>query len=226
MKKAAVFALAAIAIVVVLVIVFQSKTGRIARLGKAEPVGNASLADGSSEDGTGDSRFRPVVNPDIPMVGRKPYDTGITNDQRVQHREDGMHVATEGIQIANSLHSTEGSVEEDLDFIEEILSIYRLSFQSNPVAGDNRMVMEALLGANPGDLIVFPSDHPDINSEGELVDRWGTPYFFHALSGTEMEIFSAGPDREFNTADDIQRSARDGQPLTGAEPTPEPDVDP
>ena len=135
----------------------------------------------------------------------------------MQETEEGKHVVIEAVQIAEGLHSPDSSAEEDLDYIEQILGIYRLSFQQNPVAGDNQMVMEALLGSNPRKLVVFPGNHPAINAQGELLDRWGNPYFFHALSGTEMEIFSAGPDGEFNTSDDVQRSDRDGQPLTGAE---------
>ena len=42
-----------------------------------------------------------------------------------------------------------------------------------------------------------------INSQGELIDPWGTPYFFHQLSGTEMEIHSAGPDKVMWTQDDL-----------------------
>jgi hypothetical protein len=42
-----------------------------------------------------------------------------------------------------------------------------------------------------------------INARGELVDYWGTPFFFHQLSGTEMEIRSAGPDRVMWTVDDL-----------------------
>ena len=41
------------------------------------------------------------------------------------------------------------------------------------------------------------------NERGELTDAWGTPYFFHQLSGTEMEIHSAGPDRRMFTGDDL-----------------------
>jgi len=47
------------------------------------------------------------------------------------------------------------------------------------------------------------SDGLRINAKGELVDYWGTPFFFHQLSGTQMEIHSAGPDRQMWTGDDI-----------------------
>ena len=42
-----------------------------------------------------------------------------------------------------------------------------------------------------------------LNAAGELVDPWGTPYFFHQLSATEMEIHSAGPDKVMWTRDDL-----------------------
>ncbi len=42
-----------------------------------------------------------------------------------------------------------------------------------------------------------------VNDNGELVDRWGTPYFFHQISGADTEIRSAGPDKIMYTADDI-----------------------
>ena len=42
-----------------------------------------------------------------------------------------------------------------------------------------------------------------INARGELIDNWGTPFFFHQVSGTEMEIRSAGPDMKMWTADDL-----------------------
>lgn len=159
-------------------------------------------------------------------VGKKNYDTGIRNDQRVKRDESGNRVVTEGVAIGRQLHSQEASAEEDLDYLEQIFGLYRLSFQLNPVAGDNQMIMEALLGNNPEKLVVFPSDHPSLDATGQLLDRWGTPYFFHALSGTKMEIFSAGPDREFNTSDDIQRTDREDLPLTGAEQEIDPNVEP
>ena len=39
--------------------------------------------------------------------------------------------------------------------------------------------------------------------KGELCDRWGRPFFFHQLSGTKMEIRSAGPARQLWTDDDV-----------------------
>lgn len=219
MKKAAIVAMiVAIAVAVLLVLYRSGSDSSFA----PDPSPGTSQGDSTGvENKTADQdseqpKIRPVENPDIEIVGRKPYDTGITDDRRVRTNEEGQHVATEAVEMAGRLHSPDSPAEEDLEYLEQILGIYRLSFQRNPVAGDNQMVMQALMGDNPRKLVVFPSNHPAINSDGELLDRWGTPYFFHALSGTEMEIFSAGPDKEFSTSDDVQRSYREDRPLTGA----------
>lgn len=76
-------------------------------------------------------------------------------------------------------------------------------FGGNPV-GTNPEITAALTGSNPKH-INFLSDQVGmrINDKGELVDTWGTPYFFHQLSGTVMEIHSAGPDKVMWTSDDL-----------------------
>jgi hypothetical protein len=50
---------------------------------------------------------------------------------------------------------------------------------------------------------VLPPDLASIDAQGRLLDRWGTPYFFHAVSRTELEIRSAGPDGKLGTDDDV-----------------------
>jgi hypothetical protein len=47
--------------------------------------------------------------------------------------------------------------------------------------------------------------HIALNPQGQLVDRWGTPLFFHALGGGRYEIRSAGPDKKLWTSDDLER---------------------
>jgi len=76
------------------------------------------------------------------------------------------------------------------------------TFGDNPV-GTNPEITQALQGANPKQLNFLKTDGNRVNATGELVDPWGTPYFFHQLSATEMEIRSAGPDRTMYTADDL-----------------------
>jgi hypothetical protein len=80
---------------------------------------------------------------------------------------------------------------------------YGSMFGGNPV-GTNPEITRALNGHNPRRVrFINPESGLRINGRGELVDYWGTPFFFHQLSGTEMEIHSAGPDRRMWTADDL-----------------------
>jgi hypothetical protein len=62
----------------------------------------------------------------------------------------------------------------------------------------------ALLGNNLKQIKLEVPAGSHLNGEGEMCDRWGTPYFFHQVSATEMEIRSAGPDRKMWTGDDSQ----------------------
>jgi hypothetical protein len=80
---------------------------------------------------------------------------------------------------------------------------YGSQFGGNPV-GTNPEITQALNGNNPKQAKFLSVESGlRINARGELVDYWGTPFFFHQLSGTEMEIRSAGPDRVMWTADDL-----------------------
>ena len=80
---------------------------------------------------------------------------------------------------------------------------YGSMFDGNPV-GTNLEITRALDGENPKETrFLRPEAGMRTNNIGELIDSWGTPYFFHQLSGHEMEIRSAGPDRIMWTSDDL-----------------------
>src|SRR5262249_38129899 len=80
---------------------------------------------------------------------------------------------------------------------------YGSTFSGNPV-GNNSEIAAALNGENPKQIKFIDSEKGlRINGKGELVDSWGTPFFFHQLSATDMEVRSAGPDRIMWTGDDL-----------------------
>jgi hypothetical protein len=76
-----------------------------------------------------------------------------------------------------------------------------------------------LRGQNSAHERFLPDNHPALNAQGQLVDRWGTPIFFHAVGGGRFEVRSAGPDRKLWTDDDLHRNA-DGSFRRGAELNP------
>ena len=68
----------------------------------------------------------------------------------------------------------------------------------------NPEITAALMGDNPKHInFVTPDSGLRVNEKGEMLDAWGTPLFFHQISGHEMEIRSAGEDRKMWTFDDL-----------------------
>jgi hypothetical protein len=106
-------------------------------------------------------------------------------------------------QLADMLNASNGTIQTDLKILGDVFDAWQTNFprQGNPV-GENADITAALAGANDLKFAFIPRRHPAIDSDGELCDRWGTPFRFHQVSGHHMEIRSAGPDRKFGTADD------------------------
>jgi hypothetical protein len=65
----------------------------------------------------------------------------------------------------------------------------------------------AFLGNNPAHDRFLPGRHVALNGRGQLVDRWGSPLFFHSLGAMRFELRSAGPDKILWNDDDIHRNA-------------------
>jgi hypothetical protein len=82
---------------------------------------------------------------------------------------------------------------------------YGAMFGGNPV-GTNPEITSQLSGNNPKHINFLNAEAGmRINENGELVDPWGRPYFFHQISAYEMEIRSAGADGKMWTPDDLVR---------------------
>jgi hypothetical protein len=92
---------------------------------------------------------------------------------------------------------------DDVESVKNLLQEYRRSFGAMPVGELNDEIVRRLQGENPQGIAVLPRTHPSINSDGELMDRWGTPYRFHPESAWHMTVRSAGPDRKMWTTDDV-----------------------
>ena len=105
--------------------------------------------------------------------------------------------------LADALNSPATNIAADLRLVALVLETFRSNFPrtGNPV-GLNSEITATLTGQNSLRLALIPPDHPAITREGELTDRWGSPFFFHAESATHMTITSAGPDKKLHTPDD------------------------
>ena len=98
--------------------------------------------------------------------------------------------------------NTDPEVAAAFDKIGLMLRDYRSLTGENPV-GTNAEMMQAIMGGNPKGAQLGPPEGQQLNASGELIDRWGTPYFFHQLGKDLMEIRSAGPDRRMWNDDDL-----------------------
>lgn len=95
-------------------------------------------------------------------------------------------------------------IEAEIEEVQLALRDFRTRLGGNPV-GNNAEITKALLGDNLKQVKIPVPSGAQLNGDGELCDRWGTPFFFHQLSATRMEIRSAGPDRKMWSADDVQK---------------------
>lgn len=110
--------------------------------------------------------------------------------------------------------TTNDTALDDVQSVSMILEEYRRAFGAMPVGELNDEIVRRLQGENPKGIAVLPKTHPAINAQGELLDRWGTPYRFHPESAWDMTVRSAGPDKAMWTQDDILTARLEGYELT------------
>jgi len=93
-------------------------------------------------------------------------------------------------QVMTSLHSLLSTVK------------YLSQGKSYP-SGLNVEVTNSLLGLNSRKVGYIPEDSIRLNEYGELIDTFGSPYWFHTSAQGHLKVVSAGPDRLMHTADDV-----------------------
>ena len=99
--------------------------------------------------------------------------------------------------------------QNDLTLMSRLMDNSRLLLKSaaNRPLSANEDWADFLRGKNSGHERFLPDNHIALNTNGQLIDRWGTPLFFHALGGGRYDVRSAGPDRKLWTDDDIHRNS-------------------
>lgn len=122
-----------------------------------------------------------------------------------------------GETILRGYATSASTPENDLTLMSHLMDNFMLLVKSatdRPMSA-NEDWANALRGNNPAHERFLPDQHSALNPAGQLVDRWQTPLFFHALGGHRFEIRSAGPDKKMWTDDDLHRNA-DGSFRRGA----------
>ncbi len=150
------------------------------------------------DSSAGSVRNDTVANPK-PPASREKSEKPLTGELILQHYAEPSR-----------------SAEEDLTEMAHALDNFALLVKGNsPIPlGANEEIANALKGRNRVQMRFLPDTHRAFNPKGQIIDRWGTPLFFHANDRTRLDIRSAGPDQVMWTADDLHRK-HDGSFLRG-----------
>jgi len=119
-----------------------------------------------------------------------------------------------GTAMLKNYGSTRQPPTQDLTDLHRVWENFTLLIKAPLPLGANEDIAAALLGKNPDKLVFVTPDAAHLNASGQLIDRWQSPLFFHAIDQRRLDIRSAGPDRQMWTADDLHRRY-DGQFVTG-----------
>jgi hypothetical protein len=157
----------------------------------------------SSQNGTAGVSNLPVVEPKSPTnssVAAPDRTTNVAGSNGLAFRAASPNpVSVSGVDT-NELPALPPLTV--LDKARVLIHNYHAAFGENPV-GTNPEITAALKGKNPKQINFVEDSSLRVNDKGEMVDGYGTPFFFHQISGQEMEIRSAGKDRILWTPDDL-----------------------
>ena len=147
------------------------------------------------------SQNEEVDQPLAPSKLKRVVEVPEPNDPRVNRLPDGRVEYLIAFDTSMQINQNADPLQS-IYAVEQLFADYRYAYKENPVGSENAEITQQLLGKNPK-RIVFIDPRCAALRGTELVDQWGTPFFFHALSGQHMQVRSAGPDRQLWTADDV-----------------------
>jgi hypothetical protein len=83
---------------------------------------------------------------------------------------------------------------------------YETEYGVSPPGSDNASLIKALEGDNPRKIEFINLKPTDTDSAGEIIDSWGTPLQIIMTNPNHPVVKSAGPDKIWNTKDDLSNS--------------------
>ena len=180
---------AAVAVAAVGVVVAFSFQSRLIDRKAAKPVSNPSAHLGTPGSDTSSPAAAPTPSTSTFLM------TSLPGALQSTESHQGANFST-----GDATQRQAGANDTGLLAVKGMLRDYRAMMGENPI-GNNAEIAKALLGGNSRG-VQFSNSQMKLDKDGQLVDRWNHPYFFHQLSQTEMEIRSAGPDGIMWTGDD------------------------
>jgi hypothetical protein len=101
------------------------------------------------------------------------------------------------ILTSDSGHSPRFFAEMDARVLVRGIRAYSSEHENLP-SGDNATILAILQGPNPRQSTFFRARPGSVNTQGELVDPWGTPYRFDLTDPKNPRVWSCGKDRRDN----------------------------
>lgn len=124
-------------------------------------------------------------------------------DPRIERLPDGRVLLAHAIVRSKELNQTRDPTR-DLEIVAELFADYVRVFHEAPFGSENQEITAQLLGANPKKLVFLDPTSAALSTEGELLDRWASPYRFHPLTSAMIGVRSLGPDQSLWTEDDLE----------------------
>jgi hypothetical protein len=90
-----------------------------------------------------------------------------------------------------------------IEAVEMGIFLYSTEHGQFPAGTDNAKIIRVLTGENQGKKVYLYLVPEDLDAKGEVVDSWGTPLRINRLDSKHPQVQSAGPDRQWDTGDDI-----------------------
>jgi len=114
-------------------------------------------------------------------------------------------VVAEPLAVITEINDPQGTAADDVRILKEMVANFLSAVKEpyRPPLGINEDFAKAFTGGNRYGDVFLATNHPSLNEQGQLIDRWGTPYHFHPRAADAVDVRSAGPDRKLFTEDDV-----------------------
>jgi hypothetical protein len=93
-----------------------------------------------------------------------------------------------------------------IDQLQTGIVSYQTEYELPIPGANNADIVKELEGENPRRIAFLNLRSSDKNAKGEILDAWGTPLRVTMTDPQHPLIQSAGPDRKWNTPDDIDNA--------------------
>ncbi len=102
-------------------------------------------------------------------------------------------------------YAAEGtSAQDDVQLVSTMLeSVFLIMKDRMPSFSGNQELVMILQGRATGGMKFLSTSFSYIDRDGQLLDRWHRPLFFHQIRGPVIDVRSAGPDGIMWNEDDV-----------------------